>query len=417
MMSAAQPQGDYAGLPLPDEAYAKLHAAVRPTVRIEAVSLEAALGRYLAQDVSSPIDLPEFPRSMVDGYAVITTDLAGATADQPVALPVIGEVRMGTAAAVTVQPGTAVKIHTGAMLPSGTTAVAMVEWTSELADGRVTFDRQPRNGANTIAVAEDVRRGEPLLRAGRRLRSDDLGGLAAIGQVSVPVARKPVVAVLSGGDEVVAPHQTPLPGQVRDVNGVALAAMVEEAGGAVWRLGIGRDDFTTFRGLVEQALAGADIVVVTGGSSVGTRDITRDVLDSFEGSEALVHGVAVRPGKPTLLSLVQGKPFFGLPGNPVSAVVTFRLFVLPTILRYLGASAPQQRVPVRARLTAPVPPSGGREDYVHVRLWEEGGEALAAPVVGKSNLIFTIVRADGLIRVPISQSGVPADSHVLVWPF
>ena len=197
-MSAAQPQGDYAGLPLPDEAYAKLHAAVRPTVRIEAVPLEAALGRYLAQDVSSPIDLPEFPRSMVDGYAVITADLAGATADQPVALPVIGEVRMGTAAAVTVQPGTAVKIHTGAMLPSGTTAVAMVEWTSELADGRVTFDRQPRNGANTIAVAEDVRRGEPLLRAGRRLRSDDLGGLAAIGQVSVPVAKAcPVASLIS----------------------------------------------------------------------------------------------------------------------------------------------------------------------------------------------------------------------------
>jgi molybdopterin molybdotransferase len=261
-----------------------------------------------------------------------------------------------------------------------------------------------------------VRRGQLLLRAGRRLRSDDIGGLAAIGYVEVPVARQPVVAVISGGDEVVAPHQTPGPGQVRDVNAAVLSAMVEELGARPWRLGIGHDDPAEFHALVEQALSGADMVVVTGGSSVGTRDVTRDVVESFPDAQIVVHGIALRPGKPTLLARVKGIPFFGLPGNPVSAVVTFRLFAAPVIVRALGGM-PTQRVPVAARLVKAIPPSGGREDYVQCRLWYEDGEVLAEPVAGKSNLIFTVVRGDGLVRVPIDQQGAPVGTVVRVWQY
>jgi molybdopterin molybdotransferase len=158
-------------------------------------------------------------------------------------------------------------------------------------------------------------------------------------------------------------------------------------------------------------------VVVSGGSSVGTRDVTRAAVDSFGPPGVIVHGIAVRPGKPTLLALVRDRPFFGLPGNPVSAVATFRLFVLPTLLRYLGVDEPQPRLPLRARLSAPVPPSGGREDYVQVRLRERDGETLAEPVLGKSNLIFTVVRADGYLRVPADRHGLPAGEIVRVWQY
>jgi molybdopterin molybdotransferase len=281
----------------------------------------------------------------------------------------------------------------------------------------VAINRSLRQGDNTIAASEDVRRGELLLRAGRRLRPDDLGGLAAIGMVEVPVARQPVVAIISGGDEVVPPHVAPAPGQVRDVNGATLSALVEEAGGIAWRLGIAPDDYAPFHALVEEALDGADMVIVSGGSSVGTRDLTRAAVDSFAPPGVIVHGVAVRPGKPTLLAVVRERPFFGLPGNPVSAIATFRLFVRPTLLRYLGQEEPAARLPLRARLAAAVPPSGGREDYVQVRLLERDGETLAEPVLGKSNLIFTVVRADGYIRVPADRAGLPAGEAVRVWQY
>jgi len=193
--------------------------------------------------------------------------------------------------------------------------------------------------------------------------------------------------------------------------------MVEAIGGSAWRLGIAPDDPATFTAMAAEALAGADIVIVSGGSSVGTRDVTRAAVDSFGPPGVIVHGIAVRPGKPTLLAVVRDRPFFGLPGNPVSAIATFRLFVQPTLLRYLGVEEPRPRLPIKARLTAAVPPSGGREDYVQVRLVEQAGETLAEPVLGKSNLIFTVVRADGYIRVPVERAGLPAGEVVRVWQY
>lgn len=413
----SNPIAEFTDTPLPAEAYARFGAVVQPRVRRELVALDAALGRYLAVDVFAPVALPEFSRSAVDGFAVRASDLAVASVHSPSVLDLVGESSMGRAPSVTVTPGTAVSIHTGAMLPEGADAVAMVEWTEHLDSDRVAINRPVRSGENKIAAGEDVRQGELLLRAGRRLRPDDLGGLAAIGMVQVPVARRPVVAIISGGDEIVPAQAAPALGQVRDVNSATLGALVEEAGGIAWQLGIAPDDFEAFRALAEQALDGADMVVVSGGSSVGARDVTRAAVDTFGPPGVLVHGVAVRPGKPTLLGVVRDRPFFGLPGNPVSAIATFRLFVRPTLRRYLGEEERSDRLPLTARLSASIPPSGGREDYVQVRLRERDGEVHAEPVLGKSNLIFTVVRADGVVRVPVERAGIPAGELVRVWQY
>jgi molybdopterin molybdotransferase len=416
-MANANPVAEFTDTPLPTTAYARFREHVKAQIRVELIALDAALNRYLATNVTAPIDLPEFPRSTVDGFAVRAADLAGATVAAPAIVAVAGEASMGRSPTATVSAGTTVKIHTGAMMPEGADAVAMVEWTHNIAEDRIAINRSVRPGDNTIARGEDVRAGELLLTAGRRLRPEDIGGLAAIGMVQVPVGRRPIVAIISGGDEVVPAHVTPGPAQVRDVNGAVLAALVEAVGGTPWRLGVAPDDLAIFTAMAEEALAGADMVIVSGGSSVGTRDVTRAAVDGFGPPGVIVHGIAVRPGKPTLLAIVRDRPFFGLPGNPVSAIATFRLFVQPTLLRYLGVTEPATRLPVRARLTAPVPPSGGREDYVQVRLREHNDETLAEPVLGKSNLIFTVVRADGYIRVPVERSGLPAGAMVSVWQY
>ncbi|MCL4545842.1 MAG: molybdopterin molybdotransferase MoeA [Chloroflexi bacterium] len=415
-MPTVNPVNAFTDTPLPAEAWRRFIAGWQPQLERELVSLQASLGRYLCEDIYASGDLPAFPRSTVDGFAVQAADLGDASVERPVELDVTGEVVMGQEPTVTVARSQAVKIHTGAMLPAGASAVVMVEWTVPSTPGRITVSHSVEPGGNTIAQGEDVHRGELLLRAGRRLRPDDLGGLAAIGCVEVPVARRPVVAIISGGDEVVPPHVEPGPAQVRDVNSTLLAALVQESGGQPWLLGISRDDPVQFKALVETALRGATALIVSGGSSIGTRDLTRAILDEMPGARVAIHGIAVRPGKPTLLAWAGGRPFFGLPGNPVSAFATFRLFVRPCLERLQGATNPE-RVPIRAVLTRDVPPSGGREDYIQVRVFEENGEILAEPVLGKSNLIFTVVRANGLIRVPSEQHGLPTGATVAVWQY
>ncbi|MCL4541452.1 MAG: molybdopterin molybdotransferase MoeA [Chloroflexi bacterium] len=410
------PISAFTDVPLPEEALARFFAEWQLEPQRELVALDSALGRCLFEDVRAPGDLPAFVRSTVDGYAVRAVDVAGASRAAPIVLRVIGEVPMGQEPQVAVLPGTAVKIHTGAMLPPGADGVIMVEWTSLRDDHHVIVTQRIASGGNSIARGEDVVAGQLLLTKGRRLRPDDIGGLAAIGLAQVPVARRPLVALISSGDELVPAYREPGPAEVRDINGALLAALVQEAGCIPWHLGISRDDPVQFRQLVHTALASADAVIVSGGSSVGTRDLTRAILEELPDSRIVVHGVAVRPGKPTLLAYVGKHPFFGLPGNPVSAFATFRLFVRPALGRFLG-SMEEQRFTVRARLKRPIPPSDGREDYVQVRVFEDIGEIVAEPVLGKSNLIFTVVRANGVVRMPATVKGIPEGQMVDVWPY
>lgn len=395
------------------EASARLTAHLAPLGRTERVPLHEALDRVLAEELCAPDDLPAFPRSTMDGFAVRAADTYGASEGLPAYLTLCGEVPMGRAAELEVGPGAAARVHTGGMLPSGADAVVMVEHTQALDAGTIEVVRPVAVGENVIPVGEDVRRGARLFARGHRLRPQDLGGLAAAGIAVAPVVARPRVAILATGDEVVPPDQTPAPGQVRDVNSYTIAALTRRAGGEPLPLGIVPDDAAALRRRAEAALAEADALIISAGSSVSTRDITAEVIAALGAPGVLVHGVAIHPGKPTILAAAGGRPVFGLPGNPVSTMIAFELFVAPALQKLLGAPPPPA-VELTARLTRNIASRSGREDFVPVRLERRDGVLWADPVFGKSNQIFIMVRADGLVRVPLDLAGLYEGDQVAV---
>mgnify|MGYP005841539441 CR=1 FL=1 len=415
----------------PDEARARWLAQVthRMPSSPDAGAIERAitLGEpVVVGGVSSPEDLPAFPRATVDGYAVRAADTFGASESLPAYLAVVGEARMGERPTVTVGVGQTVLVHTGAMLPDGADAVVMVEHTQQAAGDEIEVLRRVASGENVLQVGEDVRRGQDALPAGSRLRPQDIGALLALGlggeACPLPVRVRPRVAVFSTGDEVIPPHQAPQPGQVRDINSHTIGALAAQAGGVPERRGIIPDRAEALEAALRAALAppAADMVVVTAGSSVSVRDMTADVINRLAeergGPGVLVHGVAMKPGKPTILAVVEGRPVLGLPGNPVSAMVAFWLFGVPAIYHLLEARMPP-RPRLLATLRANVPSAAGREDYVPALLHDEGGRVQAEPIFGKSNLIFTLVRADGLLKVPLNATGLRAGEVAEVYFF
>jgi len=405
----------------PDEARALLLSHLTRPVAAEVMATAEALGRVTAQPVRAPHALPTFRRSTMDGYAVRAADTHGASETLPALLRAVGEVGMGRAAGVTLRSGEAALVHTGGMIPDAADAVVQVEHTQRVeAAGGAGFPyeievlRPVAVGQNVIQVGEDVAAGAAVLPAGHRLRPQDLGGLLALGLTTVAVARRPRVAILSTGDEVVPPEATPGPGQVRDINSYTIAAQALSAGGIPQRRGIVGDDATALRVAAESALAESDMVVITAGSSVSARDMTATIIAGLGAPGVLLHGVATRPGKPTIVGAVAGKPVLGLPGNPVSALVQFDMFGVPAVYHLQGLVGEPPRNRVWARLAANVPSASGREDYVPARLEEAAGEPLAVPIFGKSNLIYTLVGADGLIVVPLNRAGLMAGDLVEV---
>lgn len=393
----------------------ELFARWRPQeLGTERVGLTEALGRVLAEPVRAGEDVPPFARSTVDGYAVRAADTFGASEGLPALLELVEDIRMGAVPEKRLGPGQAGRIATGGMLPAGADAVVMVEHTEELDEKSFVVLRPVAPGENVIRAGEDVKAGEELLPAGSRLRPADIGALAALGLTSVPVWRRPRVAVLSTGDEIVPPEAVPAPGQIRDSNSYSLAAAAQAAGAEAVLLGLTPDEYEAVLRGVRHGLELADIVILSGGSSVGVRDVSARVLAELGPPGVLVHGVALRPGKPVLIALCQGKPVFGLPGHPVSALVTFDLFVRPAIERFLGLPA-GPRPSVRARLTRNLASAAGREDHVRVRLEETPTGLTAEPVLGKSGLITTLVRADGTIVIPPAREGMRAGEEVEVY--
>lgn len=388
----------------------------------EAVPLTAAVGRVLARDVVAETDVPGFDRSTVDGYAVRAADTFGASESLPALLTVIGDVRMGAAAGLTLGPGQTARIPTGGMLPEGADAVVMLEYVEDLDPTTVAAQRPVAPGDNVLVRGEDMAAGGVVVGKGRLLRAQEVGALAGIGRTTIEVYRRPTVAVISSGDEIIPPEWTPGPGEIRDINAYALAAMVEETGAVPRIVGIIRDDYEALLAAVRGALAGTgDAAVISGGSSVGTRDATARVIAAVGPPGVIVHGVAVKPGKPTILGLAAGdppRPVFGLPGHPASAMVIFDLFVRPVIRRLMGLPADTGRAAVvRARLAQNVASSPAREEYVRVRLVDGPDGPAAVPVPGKSGLITTLVQADGLLRVPLGRQGYQAGDEVEVLPF
>lgn len=383
----------------------------------ELVPLTQSLQRVLAEDVASQVDVPGFARSTVDGFAVMAKDTFGASEALPAIMTITGEIFMGQAPPGSLRPGEAMRIPTGGMLPENADAIVMVEYTEEMDDQTVLIERAVAPGENVVRRGEDIIVGAVLLSAGRVIRPQELGALAGVGVTQIPVVVKPKVAIISTGDEVVNPDQTPGPGQVRDINSYALYGQVVALGGEATLFGIVPDQYETLRATVENALQSHDVVILSGGSSVGTRDVSAKVMDELGQPGVLVHGVSVRPGKPTIISVVQDKPVFGLPGHPVSAMVIFDLFVRPVLNTLLGRKQAPWRPVVQARLNRNLASGGGREDYVRVQLDARADGLWAEPVLGKAGLITTMVKADGLIKIPLETEGLATGEDVEVEVF
>ncbi|HTD78057.1 MAG TPA: gephyrin-like molybdotransferase Glp [Chloroflexota bacterium] len=396
----------------PPDALSVLLDHVPARVEMEEVPTVEALDRVLAADVHSPSDLPTFRRSTMDGFAVRAADTFGATEGLPAYLDIVDEVFMGHAPTRGLGTGQCARIATGGMLPENADAVVMVEQTQEVGPTTIEALRAVAPGENVVQIGEDVRTGDPILAAGHRLRPQDLGGLVALGITSVRVARRLRVGIVSGGDELVAPSEEPGRGQIRDINSYTLAAMIRRDGHVPCLAGIFPDEYAALDSAARTALAANDVVILSAGSSVSARDMTAQVVDSLGKPGVLVHGVSLKPGKPTILAVCDGKPVFGLPGNPVSCMVTYDLFVAPTLARLCGATSPP-RTSVTARLTRNIASATGREDYIQVRLERrQDGGFDAVPVFGKSNLIFTLIRADGMLKIPLDAGGLPAGVQV-----
>src|SRR3954468_4633696 len=386
-------------------------AGFRPARRtaVETVDLGRAHGRVPAEPVHAPHDLPGFARSTVDGYAVRAADTYGASEGLPSYLDVTGAVAMGRAPSASVAPGTAVAMPTGGVIPDGADAVVMVEYTQEAMPGTIEVTRPVAPGDGLVRADEDARAGDELLGAGRPLRAQDLGLLAAAGVAEVSVHARPRVAVVSTGDEVVDPSTARLEvGQVRDATAPALAALVRDAGGEPDLRGIVPDDRAALDRALRDAVASSDVVVVSAGSSVGARDETAAVVAGLGPPGIWAHGIALRPGKPTLLAECDGVPVIGLPGNPRSALVVFRLVGMP-LVRLVGGITREAPAPtVRARLARDVPSASGRLDVVQVAL----RDGVATPLFGASALLSVLTEADGYLLVSDDATGLQGGTEV-----
>ena len=388
-----------------------------PNVQTENISLTESLERVLAEDIQSDIDLPDFPRATMDGFAVKGSSTFGASEGNPAFITVKGTVAMGESPNLTLGPGEAVRISTGGMLPKGADSVVMVEHTETVDDTTIEVYRSVAPGQNMVEIGEDLKYGETILTRGRKIRPQEVGVLSALGRQTIPVYKKPVIGIISTGDEVVPLNETPGPGQIRDVNTYTLSALVEESGAAACPFGIVGDDYTTLMSTCSQALAQCDMILVSGGSSVGARDFTIEVISAMEDSRVLFHGVSISPGKPTILAAIQKKAFWGLPGHVVSAMIVFTRIVKPFVYHISGyAYSGAQELRFVARLKRNVASSQGRVDFIRVRLFQENGVLWAEPILGKSGLINTMVKANGLIEIGMNTEGLDKGSKVEVIP-
>ncbi|MDP3227125.1 MAG: molybdopterin molybdotransferase MoeA [Acidovorax sp.] len=390
-------------------------------VGVEEVELAAAGGRVLAAPVPAPEDVPTFLRAGMDGYAVRAKDTFGAGVGAPQYLEIKGEVPMGAAPPRGVGPGEALRVPTGAMLPAGADAVVMLEYTAEHPDGTLEVRKPVAPGESVLQPGEDVRLGEVLFSSGTRLRPQEIGLLAALGVTTLTVYRRPRVAVLSSGDEVVPLDQNPAPGQVRDCNAYLTAAQVQEWGGLPILKGIIPDDFASLKNALTEALGEADLILISGGSSVGARDLTLTAIKALPGAQILAHGVAIRPGKPTILASLRekakkgGKPLLGLPGHPASAAVVMEVLGRPLINRLAGLKPPSSwGGTVTALLSRNLAGASGREDYVRVRLRLADDTLWADPILGPSGLLSPLVKSDGLVMIPLGVEGLNRDDPVSV---
>lgn len=399
----------------PKEAKKKYFEQYSPHTTSEIVETRNALNRVTAAAVAAPYSLPSFNRSTVDGFAVKAQDTYGASESLPCYLNKVGEVMMGREPEFSVNSTECALIHTGGMLPQGTDAVLMLEYSQITGINEIEIMRSAAVGENVIRIGEDIKQGEELVPSGKRIREAEIGGLMAMGITEISVIKIPKIGIISSGDEIVPPENNLSPGQVRDINSYSLFAIIEQNSCDPIMYGIVPDNPEDLLATASRALSECDMVLITAGSSVSHRDITAQVINQLGEPGVLVHGVNIRPGKPTILGICNKKAVIGLPGNPVSAFVISKLFVVPILERVSGISY-QRHVPmINAELTVNLSSQSGREDWVPVKLTlQDSGILNAEPVFGKSNLIFTLVKCDGLVCIPADETGIGAGEKVEV---
>jgi len=389
-----------------------------PPIKLEksTIPTEKAIGRVAAEPIISPESSPAFRRSTVDGYAVSSKDTHGSSEGLPTYLKIIGEIRMGERNHQNPGRGEAVMIYTGGMIPTGCDAVIMVENTQISRENEIEVNKPVSHGENILTEGEDLSIGEVIITGGKLIRAAEIGGLLAVGIDQVMVFNRPRVGILSSGDELVPPSKKPNPGQVRDINSSILAVMVEKYGGIPVLYEVMPDDAEIMKERIINAFTECDSLVITAGSSASTRDFTSRIIQQLGKPGILSHGINIKPGKPTILAICEGKPVIGLPGNPVSAFVIATLFVIPMLKAICGASKQFQNSPGKARINVNLASVAGREDYWPVTFTTKNGELIAEPIYFKSNLIFTLVKADGLAIIPLDANGVEAGEFIDILP-
>ncbi len=385
-------------------------------LKTEVIKTENSQYRVLAKDVISHEDIPSFSRSTVDGFAVRSKDTYGSSDVMPAFFDVIGEIRMGKPADLEIKQGQTCLIHTGGMLPNGADAIVMIENTQYSNEHEIEVYKAVPPGENVILKGEDIKKGGHVLSAGTKLRSSEIGALMALGIVEIEVYKTPTVGIISTGDEVVPPDTKPTPGQVRDINSYILRSIVEKFSGKAKNYPIVKDDKKSLVETLQKAHLENDLVIVTAGSSASVRDLTSEAINEIGSPGVLVHGINVRPGKPTILAVVNGKPIIGLPGNPVSAFVIAHL-ILGAVMPFIQGEEKQNAYQTtEALLTINISSAAGREDWIPVKHLgkNKDGIALVEPIFYKSNLIFSLLSAYGFAKIDPDVTGLDANSKVEV---
>ncbi len=380
----------------------------------EAVGLREAMGRVAALDFISREDNPPFDRSTVDGFALCSSDVTTASMENPSELVVLGEVRMGSPAVEKIQQGQAVRIPTGGMLPAGADAVVMQEDTGLNGTKNLLVFRAIKAGSNLIRRGDDATAGSVVVRAGQRIGVPDLGMLASCGVDRVMVVKKPVIAIVTTGDEIIAPGVVPKLGQIRDVNSFTLAALAEAAGCEVRLMEQAPDSQASLVRVLQTAINDADVLLISGGSSVGDRDFTTAAVQALPGVKIMFHGVALKPGKPTLMARAGKTVIFGVPGHTVAAMTVFREIVEPALLELQGTADAAPVFVIQAKLAASMQPDAERDEIFRVQLETNGEEIMARPLPAKSGLITVMTRAHGMVYAKAGQRELQAGETVEV---
>lgn len=377
----------------------------------EKLNLDSALGRITAEDIVSEVDLPPFSRSTVDGYAVKAEDTQGASAAMPTYLEIIGSVEMGEKTALSLSSGEAAAVPTGGMLPEGANAVLMIENTEKIDETMIESSKSLAVGENLVEKAEDIAKGEVLLKKGHKIMARDIGALAGLGITNINCFSKPKISIISTGDELIPPEANAEEGQIRDINSFSISAYLNKLGADCNRVGIVEDKFESLRDSVKDNLD-SELILISGGSSVGIKDMTIDLLNSLGEPGVILHGLSIKPGKPTILSVIDGTIVIGLPGHPASSWTVTAVLVSEIVRVLTGEkdvtelTGRDKKIYFEAELSRNLVSDKGREEYIPVKVYKnEDGKLIADPILGKSSLITNLVEGNAVLKIESYQEG------------